>query len=151
VPPETSRDFCWPKDDYVAAVAEAMRSAERILTPRPLTEGEGRDYPNAGEDRMINIGHTDLTLLSFNDCLARFCALHGPRSRTADPSSQPLNWDGSRRLPFKIVGSERGRRHGSGAKPPHDPASALDWGMRGNGTKVEGYRWSPGVAICVEC
>lgn len=76
--PEKSRDYCWRKADYVAAVAEALRSAQRILTTRPLTEEESRDYPGAAQDQMINIGHANFTLVSFNDCLARFRALHGP-------------------------------------------------------------------------
>jgi hypothetical protein len=76
--PEKNRSYCWRKSDYVSAVAEALRSAQRILTTRPLTDEESRDYPGAAQDRMTNLGHADFTLVSFNECLARFRALHGP-------------------------------------------------------------------------
>lgn len=76
--PAVDRDYRWSRPAYVAAVAEALRSAQRILTTRPLTEEESRDYPGAAQDQMINIGHVNFTLVSFNNCLARFRALHGP-------------------------------------------------------------------------
>ena len=71
------REYRWSKADYIAAVAEALRSAQRILMTREFTEEELRFEPGLEGEVVTNLGHACFTLRDFHACLVRFRALHG--------------------------------------------------------------------------
>ena len=67
-----SRRYCWPEDEYVAAVGNVLRAAEEVLTTRPPIKND-IDWGNVSpDDLMTNIGHGFFTLRQFNACKQQF-------------------------------------------------------------------------------
>lgn len=75
--PVVDRDYRWSKSTYIAAVATALRCAQRILMTRPPTEEELRYEPGLAGELVTSLGHGGFTLRDFHACLERFRVLHG--------------------------------------------------------------------------